>query len=467
MTTEQLQTPSLRRRVTVTVLVLVAVMLLVLAVATDLVLRNRLDAQLRDRLLDRAAVADALVDQVEPDDLVRRLEGDGISVRLRSSDGRRYSAGPLRVPESDRESPSGTAPAPTPPGGPAGGPPGPADAIVEIGDLLAVTTELGDGSRLTLLADAGEVRRTSSQVRIALLVAAVVVLALAAIVLGPVIARALGPLEHITNVARSISAGDRGQRLRPDRPRTELGRTAAAFDDMLDVVEGAEQHAVESEHRLRTFLSDAAHELRTPLTGVQAAAEHVLRAAPDRAERERIMVTLVREARRAGRLVDDMLLMGRIDQGLELRLSEVDLHEVARTVADAHLLTNPHATLTVSGDRLTVRADHDRIAQVLSNLVDNALHSTHGAGAVDIDVSVSDGSAVVDVTDNGPGVRAVDRERIFERLVRLDSARTHHRGGAGLGLPIARGIAQAHGGQLRYLDRSGAAGASFRLTLPR
>lgn len=146
--------------------------------------------------------------------------------------------------------------------------------------------------------------------------------------------RALRPLDQVTATARAITAGDRGARLRPDRPETELGQAASAFDAMLDEVEGAERQSRRAEQRLRAFLSDAAHELRTPLAGVQAAAERLLRGGEDRQQREELSVTVIREARRASRLADDLLTMARIDSGLELHRAPVELRRVASGVVE-------------------------------------------------------------------------------------------------------------------------------------
>lgn len=472
--TTGLRTPSLRRRVTVVVLTLIGVMLVVLAVVTDLVLGSRLDAQLRQRLVDRAAVASALVGQVEGSDLARRLEGDGVSVTVRTSTGRVYAAGPLADATTGSPDPA----LPSPPGeGPGGGPaprtpPRPAGEVVQEGDLLSVTRSLDDGSSVQLFADARDVNDTLGQVRLALVVGALLVLLVAALTVPLVVARALRPLDRITEVARSITRGDRQRRLDPQQPASELGRTAVAFDEMLDEVVGAEQRALGSEHRLRDFLSDAAHELRTPLTGVQAAAEHLLREDPARPEREEVLTGLIRQSRRAGRLVDDMLLMARIDRGLELEdadLMSLDLRELAEQVAGDRTLTRSRARIMVTGVAGTVSADRDRLAQVVGNLVDNALRATRGSGRIEMQVSGSTDVpaqpvVLLDVRDDGPGVPEAERERIFERLVRLDQARNAQDAGAGLGLPIARGIARAHGGDLACLPAEH--GAWFRLTLP-
>lgn len=465
MTQERLRTPSLARRVVVTALVLLALLLVVMGFVLDAVLANRLDAQLRDRLLDRAAFAQVLVEDLGDDDadaIARRLEGEDISVRVTAADGESRTAG--RLPGTPGPPDAG----PGPDGGPAPPRPGQGD-VAESGSVLSVSEQVGD-VQVELFADRTAVDRVLVQVRLALLVSGLVVLAAAAVVIGPVTSRALAPLGTITDTARAITAGDRGRRLRPDRPTTELGRTATAFDDMLDEVEGAERSARASEVRLRDFVSDAAHELRTPVTGIRATAEHLLRAgttlAP--ADREQLLLTLVRESGRAGRLVDDLLLMARIDGGLQVERRRVDLLDLARQVTSARAQAHPDLDVRVAGSSAEVEGDPDRLQQVLANLVDNAAHATGGTGRVDVEVSWSpDGGSRVEVRDDGPGVPAADRERIFERLVRLDEARGHRTGGAGLGLPIARGIVAAHGGTLTCeAPPPGATGAVFRVVLP-
>ena len=475
-----LRTPSLRRRVTLVVLALIAVMLIVLAVITDVVLANRLDAQLRQRLVDRAGVATALVDRVDPRDLARRLEGEGVSVVLTETNGTVYAEGPLAgrasspgtsgSSGSSGGSPPGNAtpgsPAPEPPasGGPTPGGPAPiprTSKVVQRGDLLSVTRRLGDGSTLEVIADARDIGTTLDQVRLALALAALLVLVVAGIAVPLVVDRALRPLGRITQVARTITRGDRARRLDPTHPRSELGRTATAFDEMLDEITGAEQRAVESEDRLRGFLSDAAHDLRTPLTGVLAAAEHVLRDDPDRPAREEVLVTLIREARRAGRLVDDMLLMASIERGLDISPSEVDLREIADRVVAARTLVDTGVRLEVEGPPAPVWGDADRLTRVVGNLVQNATES--GAQLVTLTTAVDGEHTRLDVDDDGPGVPLEQRERVFERMVRLDGARAH--GGSGLGLSIARGIAVAHHGTLVSLEHA-PRGARFRLTLP-
>jgi signal transduction histidine kinase len=281
--------------------------------------------------------------------------------------------------------------------------------------------------------------------------------------------RALAPLDSMTRLAREIAHGERGRRLSPSRSDTELGRTAAAFDEMLDALEGAEARAQSSERRLRDFVGDAAHELRTPVAGIRAIAEAVLHqpAGADPAERERMLVLLAREAQRAGRLVDDLLDLARIDAGLTLRREPVDLRELTRTQLDRVRMLHPDIDFHLDGTPTPVTADPERVGQVLVNVLSNACHAMPAGGTVTVDVGASAGTAQVTVADTGPGVPPEQREHIFDRLTRLDTARARRTEGAGLGLAIARGIARAHGGDLRCTDpQPGHPGAVFVLHLP-
>lgn len=442
-----LDTASLRRRVTALSLAVLAAVLLVVGVLTDVVVDAQTRSDLRGELASRSVQADDLVARgVGPAELVRRLEGPGIRAVVVAPDGSLY----------------GTAAPALRPRGPGGRR---ADQVVQ--------QTLADGSRLTLVATEGPVDEARQRLRRTMLWLSVAALVVAGMVTLFTTRVALAPLDAMTGLARSITRGDRGRRLAPTRTDTELGRTAAAFDAMLDELEGAERTARSaeataraSEARTRRFVADAAHELRTPLAGVQAVAEAAAAPGLDPEERDRLHLLLLRETHRAGRLVDDLLAMARIDAGLDLRREPVELRALAEAEAERVRLRAPDRTVEVTGHAVTVTGDAERLGRALANLLDNARRHAGPGGMVRVQVLADGTQATVRVTDTGPGVPADQRTRIFDRLVRLDDARSADAGGAGLGLAIARGIARAHGGDLRCVDPPGGTGAAFLLTLP-
>jgi signal transduction histidine kinase len=351
------------------------------------------------------------------------------------------------------------------------------DAGSATGDVRTSSAALSatgrvDGARLTVSVDIGLVRGAQQRLRRTLLLGSLIALAVSALLVLLVVRIALRPLDDVAGLARSITSGGRGGRLRPDRTDTEIGQTAQALDEMLDELEGAEFRARQAEESSRRFLADAAHELRTPIAGIQAAAETLLHngSTIDAAQRERLEVLLIREARRAGTLVSDLLATARLDAGVKLELTPTSLAALAGTEVDRARLLHPNAQVDLLGPDVVVSCDPDRIGGVLRNLLDNALRAAGPSGRVNVGLAADPSWACVDVADSGPGVPPADRERIFERLVRLDTARgdasrPETGGGSGLGLAIARGYARAHGGDLVCLDSPG--GAVFRLTLPR
>ncbi|MGH3518757.1 MAG: ATP-binding protein [Haloechinothrix sp.] len=449
-----LRTVSLRRRVSFVVLALLAVLLVVLGVFVDLALGARLREDLRDQLRERASLAAELAESVSAEELVRRLAGDGMRVRLETAEGRVLGSGPASPVDARPGPPLGVPPAAQP---------GRAGDVVERDGVLSIIRDVQHG-RLTLSTSETDMARTLTQLRLFVVSGAIGVLLLAGMVVGRLVSGALAPLDTMTALARSITAGDRGRRLSPARVDTEQGRVAAAFDEMLDALEGAERAARDGEHRMREFLSDASHELRTPLASVQAGAETLLREQPGRVERDRFTAGVIREACRAARLVDDLLTMARADAGLDIQHSPVDLRAVAEQQAERVRIVDSEARIEVRGEPVNISGDPDRLGQVLANLLDNALRATDGAGPVSVLVSRRGDEAHVEVQDCGPGIPEGDRDRVFDRFVRLDPARGRAAGGAGLGLPISRAIARAHGGDLVCLPST--IGALFRLTLP-
>jgi signal transduction histidine kinase len=282
-----------------------------------------------------------------------------------------------------------------------------------------------------------------------------VAVGLAVVLLDRGARRALAPLQQVVDTAERTATGTSGLRLRPDRAGTELGHMAAAYDRMLDGLEAALDRARESDERSQRFLADAAHQLRTPITRIRTTVESLFRA--DSPEvRDRLLATLVRETGRARRLLSALLHMARLDQGTAPARSPVDVVELCRAEVERAEPFAPHLRFEVELDNppdTPVGVDEEGIREALSNLLDNARR--HARHTVTVRVSAVGDTARIEVVDDGPGVPVDHRERIFERFASLDD-----KGGSGLGLPIARGVARAHGGDLSYT------GAAFALTVP-
>ncbi|HEY7761393.1 MAG TPA: ATP-binding protein, partial [Actinomycetota bacterium] len=294
----------------------------------------------------------------------------------------------------------------------------------------------------------------------ALVLAAVIGLALWLVRLG------LKPLEDMGTTADAIAAGDLSRRVAPAETRTEVGRLGMALNGMLSQIEAAFEQRTRSEDRLRRFVADASHELRTPLTSIRGYAELFRRGAEARPEDlARSMAAIEAEAARMGVLVDDLLLLARLDQGRPLEREPVDLGAVAAEAVEAARAIEPgrDVTLDVGGDA-TIEGDRGRLRQVVDNLLENArVHTPPGTPAhVRVDRDGSD--VVLAVADEGPGLSAEARSRVFERFYRDDGARSRETGGAGLGLAIVAAIAEAHGGGVRVVE--GDPGATFEVRLP-
>ena len=297
------RTPSLRRRVVLSVLGLLIIVLTALGLIMNWVLGTQLRADVQQRLLDRAQFAQVLTAQNLPtQSFVDQLAGQGITAQFTT--GQQTLIG--------RDNP--TLPSPPGKGGHKPAPPaaGSALAVQHSGDQLSTQLNIQGGTLVLQASQAGVDQTLSTLSHIELAAGAATVL-LSGLLLIRVVDTALGPLDRMTALADRIRNGTRGRRLHPTRPRTELGQTAVAFDGMLDALESAEADAHQAEDRMRQFLADASHDLRTPLAGVIGNAELLLRANPPRAERETRLVDLVREAQRAARLVDDLLLITRLD----------------------------------------------------------------------------------------------------------------------------------------------------------
>ena len=288
-----------------------------------------------------------------------------------------------------------------------------------------------------------------------LLVGIPLVVAALAAVLWWIVGRALRPVEAIRAEVAQIDANDLQRRVPVPATDDEVGRLARTMNDMLERVDDASR-------RQRRFVADASHELRSPLTRMRTELEVDL-AHPDRADLAATHASVLEEAIGLQRLADDLLLVARADErGGAGEAVPVDLDDVVLRVA-RRLRADDRVQVDLAGVSAGhVLGDRDQLTRVVSNLADNAVR--HATSVVRLTLVESDGVVALTVEDDGPGVPEADRERIFERFARVDTARSADVGGTGLGLAIARDLAEAHGGTLA-LDPT-PTGARFVLTLP-
>lgn len=336
------------------------------------------------------------------------------------------------------------------------------------------TTVTLDGSAVVGLADT-EMQRQIGALLWAVTLVTLVGLAFLAIATVVVVRAGLRPLRAVVATAERVATLklDAGQGAITERvadgltdPTSEIGRVGAALNTMLDHVDASLQARARNEALMRRFVADASHELRTPLTSIRGYSELSLRA-PDNPEStatalERIQAQSVRMSE----LVEDLLLLARLDEGQELVVQDVDLTPLAiDAVSDARAGGQEHHwAIDVTGEPVMVRADPSRLQQIIVNLLANA--RTHTPAGTDITLGLTtDGSdAVLTVHDTGGGIAPDVRESIFERFTRADASRARKTGGTGLGLSIAHAIAQAHGGTLAVESEPG--NTTFTLRLP-
>jgi two-component system, OmpR family, sensor kinase len=303
----------------------------------------------------------------------------------------------------------------------------------------------------------------------------VAVLAVVGIVSFAVVKGSLRPLAEVEQTAAAIAAGQLDRRVPERDPRTEVGRLSLALNGMLTRIqeavassESSAEKARGSEDRMRRFITDASHELRTPLTTIRGFAELYRQgAARDVAM---LLSRIESEASRMGLLVDDLLLLARLDVQRPLEQHRVDLLALASDAVHDAQAIDPKRTITMEvldgPGTPEVLGDEPRIRQVLSNLVANALQHTPTSADVVVRVGTDGDDAVLEVADNGPGMSQQDASRVFERFYRTDSSRARASGGTGLGLSIVDSLVHAHGGLVALTTAPGA-GSCFRVTLPR
>jgi two-component system OmpR family sensor kinase len=293
------------------------------------------------------------------------------------------------------------------------------------------------------------------------------VLAILGAVAWIVVRIGLLPLDRMGHTAGAIAGGDLSHRVEATDPRTEVGRLGISLNAMLDRLEHAFAEREASEERLRRFLADASHELRTPLASIRGYAE-LFRIGAARApdDTEKAMRRIEEEAQRMGVLVEDLLMLTRLDEVHDAEREPVDLAALTSDAVDDARATAPDREIDLEvDDAVTVSGEPDRLRQVLANLLRNALVHTPAGTPVEVRVTRDAEGARLEVRDHGPGLPTDHPEHLFERFWRAEGGRERGRGGAGLGLAIVAAIVDGHGGHVAASNAPDG-GALFVVVLP-
>lgn len=277
----------------------------------------------------------------------------------------------------------------------------------------------------------------------------------------------LRPLRDVVRTAEAISAGDLMHRVPNANSRTEVGHVASALNVMLERIQAAFSELQLSENRLRRFVSDASHELRTPIAAVSAYAQLFKQgAAKNEDDLPRVMDGIERETARMGRLVEDLLLLARLDEQHPFEMEPVELAGLAAEAVETARTVGPEWPISfVASGPVEVMGDWGALRQVVDNLLGNVRAHTPAGTAAQVSVGRSGQNAVIEVADEGPGISEQQASVVFERFFRADRSRSRETGGAGLGLAIVATIVRAHGGEATAVAAPGR-GALFRVVLP-
>ena len=310
--------------------------------------------------------------------------------------------------------------------------------------------------------------KTTNKIGSVFLFIGLIVLLLIALAARQVIKLSMKPLEDVEVTAEKIAAGDLSARLDNFEPNTEVGRLSTSLNKMLGRIEESFAVRTESENKLRRFIADASHELRTPLTAIRGFAElHRQGAVPEGEKTQELLGRIEKESIRMGALVEDLLLLARLDQSRAIEFKPVDVvHIIEETVASASAAGSEHPITVEIPTELFVLGDSDRIYQVINNLLANARAHTPAGTAINVLARNEDDGVYISVSDNGPGLSEADQVRIFERFFRADPSRQRTGGeGSGLGLSIVDSVMQAHDGKVGVISRAGQ-GSTFTLFFP-
>jgi two-component system OmpR family sensor kinase len=467
---------TLRRRLLLVLVGIVAVGLVVADVATYASLRSYLFSQVDTQLQGEAApVTQAVVSQTQPQPFFRRAPGvippPGLWAQVRDDSGTiigNTEGYPLPPPTLPAQLPSaGTSGATLfNASGSSGG------TTVSFRVLAEPTVVQGVTYTAIVAIPLEDLHHTLGRlILVELLVSGGVLVGLGALSWW-IVRRGLRPLEEMATTAGAIAAGDLSRRVASTDERTEVGQLGNALNTMLTGIEGAFAARAASEERLRRFLADASHELRTPLTSIRGYSELFDRGARDRPEDLATSMRHIREeANRMSVLVDDLLLLARLDHQRPIARELVDLAAIVTAAVDAAAVSAPERAIALEATGpVAVIGDASRLRQVIDNLLANAEQHTPPGSPIEVSVTVVHDAARIEVSDHGPGIAADEQAHIFEPFHRADPTRARATGGAGLGLTIVSAIAHAHRGTVGVASDpapgNGRGGATFWVQIP-
>jgi two-component system OmpR family sensor kinase len=333
-------------------------------------------------------------------------------------------------------------------------------------DFRVATTVLPSSLGSVIVAQSlSDFDKTTHRIGVVFLLIGGLVLLFIAFASRQVIKLSMKPLEKIEATAEKIAAGDLSARLENFEPDTEVGRLSTSLNTMLSRIEESFSARAKSEEKLRRFVADASHELRTPLTSIRGFAElHRQGAVPDGEKTRELIARIEKESMRMGYLVEDLLMLARIDQSRELVIADVDLSNLVKEAVSSASAAGPEHPITVDiAHDVHTQGDADKIYQVVTNLLANARAHTPAGTQIHVATYSTEEGSYVTVADNGPGLSAEDQAHVFERFYRVDSSRQRSSSdGSGLGLSIVDEVMKAHDGTVSVASELGN-GATFTL----
>jgi two-component system OmpR family sensor kinase len=337
-------------------------------------------------------------------------------------------------------------------------------------DYRVIATVLPSGQGSVIVSSSLEgVKRTLAELASLFLLISLIVLILIALLARTFIRLSLKPLSEVEVTAAAIADGDLSARLPDANEKTEVGKLATSLNRMLGRIEESFSVRVESESKLRRFVADASHELRTPLTAIRGFAElHRLGAVSGEEKTKELIGRIEKESIRMGSLVEDLLLLARMDQSPELAKDPIDLNELVHEVVASASAAGPDHPITISLGNAEhfILGDSTRIHQAVANLLANARTHTPTGTPITVTIAETEHEVTVTVADSGPGLSEADQARVFERFFRADTSRARTKGeGSGLGLSIVDAVMKAHGGTVTLESELGQ-GAAFTLHFP-